>query len=109
MMYQVKYKIWIDADGDSFLGNGRFSLLKAVDELGSLSKASKKLEISYKKAWDMIESINDAGQEPLTTTSIGGSGGGGMTITAYGKKMLSQFERLHNDTRDFIDQQQFKN
>ncbi|MFQ3213083.1 MAG: molybdate transport system regulatory protein [Marivirga sp.] len=108
MGYQVKYKVWVEADGASFLGSGRIKLLKAVDELGSLNKAAKLLNISYKKAWDLIKSVNDAGQESMTTTTIGGSAGGGMRLTPYAKKMITQFENLHNHTSDFIKHQRIE-
>jgi molybdate transport system regulatory protein len=109
MSYQVKYKLWIEADEASFLGSGRIDLLKAVDEFGSLSKAAKHLNISYKKAWELIKSVNEAGHESMTITTTGGSAGGGMKLTAYAKMMINQFENLQNQTADFISHQAFKN
>lgn len=107
MSYQIKYKVWIEADQQTFLGSGRIRLLKTVEELGSLNKAAKKLNISYKKAWDLIKSINDTAKKPITATTTGGSGGGGMTLTEYGKKMMDQYERLSAQTQAFIEQQNF--
>jgi molybdate transport system regulatory protein len=108
MGYQVKYKMWIEADGASFLGSGRIRLLKSVDQLGSLSKAAAQLNISYKKAWDLIKSVNDAAQEPVTITETGGSGGGGMKLTPYGQKIIEQFEQVKAKANDFIDEQHFE-
>ena len=51
MAYQIKSKIWIESNGKILLGEGRVQLLKAIKETGSLSKAAKKLKMSYKKAW----------------------------------------------------------
>lgn len=109
MSYQIKFKIWIEGDEGSFLGNGRIKLLKAVDELGSLSKAAKHLNISYKKAWDLIKSVNDAGEEEMTITTTGGNTGGGMKLTPYAKTMIRQFENLKNQTADFINHYPFNN
>ncbi|MDB2587039.1 LysR family transcriptional regulator [Flavobacteriaceae bacterium] len=109
MGYQIKYKVWIETDEFTFLGNGRIRLLKTVQELGSLNKAAKALNISYKKAWDLIKSVNHASEEPLTTTTTGGSGGGGMKLTPYGIRMIAQYEALKSVTATFMDQQNFKN
>ncbi len=49
MTYKIKSKIWIESDGKILLGEGRVQLLKAIKETGSLSKAAKKLNMSYKK------------------------------------------------------------
>lgn len=107
MSYQIKYKVWIEADQQTFLGSGRIRLLKAVEELGSLNKAAKKLNISYKKAWDLIKSVNDTADKPMTATTTGGRGGGGMTLTDYGKKMMEQYEHLNAKTQAFMQQQNF--
>lgn len=108
MSYQIKYKIWIEADQQTFLGSGRIKLLKAVEELGSLNKAAKKLNISYKKAWDLIQSVNETAQKPMITTTTGGSGGGGMTLTDYGKTMIAQYEHLSLNTAAFMHRQKFE-
>ena len=50
MEYKIKSRIWIEVDGEILLGEGRVSLLKAIEKTGSLSKASKSLGMSYKKA-----------------------------------------------------------
>lgn len=107
MSYQVKYKLWIEADHKTFLGSGRIRLLKAVEELGSLNKAAKHLNISYKKAWDLIKSVNDTAHQPITITATGGSGGGGMKLTPYGKKMIAQYEELSTASKEFMQQQNF--
>ena len=108
MGYQVKYKMWIEAEGAPFLGSGRVRLLKSVDQLGSLSKAALQLNISYKKAWELIKSVNDAALEPITVSETGGSGGGGMKLTPYGIKIIAQFENVKAKANDFTDKQHFE-
>lgn len=108
MGYQVKYKMWIEADGANFLGSGRIRLLKSIDELGSLSKAALQLNISYKKAWDLIKSVNNAANEPVTISETGGSGGGGMKLTSYGRKLVAQFDQVKGKANDFIVNQHFE-
>ena len=86
MNYKIKSRIWIEADDNVLLGEGRVRLLKAIDETGSLSKAAKSMQMSYKKAWTLIDAVNKSSIKPVTITSIGGKGGGGAVLTEYGKK-----------------------
>ena len=87
------------------LGEGRVRLLKAIDEYGSLSKASKQLNISYKKAWKLIDAVNKSAKEPVTTSSVGGVGGGGVSLTPYGRKLVDAFETLNRNCWKYLDKQ----
>ncbi len=109
-MYSIKSRIWIETKNGPFLGEGRVRLLKAIQETGSLSKAAKTLEMSYKKAWHLVDSINKSASEPLTISNKGGKGGGGLTLTDYGLKMITAFEHLNHRCWDFLDEefQKFK-
>ena len=77
MGYKIKSRIWIESEDKVLLGEGRVHLLKAIQEMGSLSKAAKSLNISYKKAWQLLDSVNKSAKNPVTINSIGGKGGGG--------------------------------
>lgn len=105
MNYKIKSRIWIEADGDILLGEGRVSLLKAIDETGSLSKAAKSLGMSYKKAWSLIDTVNKRAEKPITTSSIGGKGGGGAQLTDYGKSLVETFETINENCWAFLDDQ----
>lgn len=105
MNYKIKSRIWIEADGDILLGEGRISLLKAIDETGSLSKAAKSLSMSYKKAWSLIDTVNKRAEKPVTTSSIGGKGGGGAQLTDYGKSLVETFETINENCWAFLDDQ----
>ena len=105
MAYKIKSRIWIESDGDVLLGEGRVNLLKAIEKTGSLSKAAKSLNISYKKAWQLIDSVNKSAKEPLTINSIGGKGGGGAELTSYGKSMVIAFDTINKNCWEFLDQQ----
>ena len=104
MNLQVKSRIWVETDEGVFLGNGRVRLLKAVDETGSLNKAAKKLNMSYKKAWNLIDSVNKKSDKEVVTKSVGGVDGGGAVLTEYGKSLIHQFENLNHQIIEFIDQ-----
>ena len=101
-MFQVKSRIWVENKETIFLGEGRIQLLKAIEKTGSLSKAAKSLNMSYKKAWNLIDAINKTAPKPMVEKSTGGTNGGGTIITSYGKKKIIQFEHLKHKCWDFM-------
>lgn len=105
MKFKIKSRIWIEADGYMLLGEGRVKLLRAIDETGSLSKAAKSLQMSYKKAWTLMDAVNKTAKEPVVTTSIGGHGGGGAKVTAYGLKLIQVFEEINTNCWNYLDYQ----
>ena len=105
MEYKIKSRIWIEADGEILLGEGRISLLKAIEETGSLSKAAKALGMSYKKAWSLIDAVNSRAKSPVCNTTIGGKQGGGTQITAYGKTLIETYESINKNCWEFLDKQ----
>lgn len=105
MDYTIKSRIWIEADGNILLGEGRVSLLKGIEDTGSLSKAAKSLGMSYKKAWSLIDAVNSRAQQPVITTSVGGKGGGGAKLTPYGKSLVNAFETINKNCWKFLDDQ----
>ena len=105
MSYKIKSRVWIEYDNHVLLGEGRVQLLKAIDETGSLSKAAKSLNLSYKKAWNLIDSVNKSAKKPVTIKSTGGKGGGGAELTEYGKSLIQVFDDINNRCWEFLDVQ----
>ncbi|MDA9343485.1 LysR family transcriptional regulator [bacterium] len=105
MGYKIKSRIWIESEDKVLLGEGRVHLLKAIQEMGSLSKAAKSLHISYKKAWQLLDSVNKSAKKPVTINSIGGKGGGGAELTEYGKSLVLVFDEINKDCWKFLDKQ----
>ena len=105
MDYKIKSRIWIESEDKVLLGEGRVHLLKAIQEMGSLSKAAKSLNISYKKAWQLLDSVNKSAKKPVTINSIGGKGGGGAELTEYGKSLVLVFDEINKDCWEFLDKQ----
>ena len=105
MNYKIKSRIWIEADGHVLLGEGRVSLLKAIADTGSLTKAAKSIGMSYKKAWSLIDAINKRAEKPVISTSIGGKGGGGAILTSYGKSLINTFDMINQNCWAFLDEQ----
>lgn len=105
MGYKIKSRIWIESEHGVFLGEGRVKLLKAIAKTGSLSKAASTLEMSYKKAWNLLDSMNKSTQEPLVITTTGGKGGGGASLTTYGEKAIETFDTINQKCWEFLDKE----
>lgn len=103
-MKQVKSRIWIEQEGEVFLGYGRVTLLKKVAETRSISAAAKTMGMSYKKAWKLINTMNTSSSQPLVITNTGGKDGGGTAITDYGRKMIDEFEMLNEACESFLNE-----
>ena len=102
---KAKSRIWIEGKDGVFLGEGRIKLLKAIESTGSISKAAKSINMSYKKAWNLIDSINKNGMAPSVVKNTGGTGGGGAELTPYGKKLILLFTELNLKCWALIDKE----
>jgi molybdate transport system regulatory protein len=102
--FKIKSRIWIETENGMFLGNGRVQLLKAIEETGSLTKAAKSLNMSYKKAWNLVDSVNKNAAEEVVSTNVGGKDGGGAIVTGYGKILIQKFDDLNAETIAFLNE-----
>ena len=102
MRYQVRYKLWFEKDQKFLLGEGSASLLDAINKLGSISQASKKVNISYKKAWKIIKDIETLTGETLIISKKGGIHGGGTVLTDVGKELLSEYMRINKKIKNCL-------
>jgi molybdate transport system regulatory protein len=102
---EVKSRIWIEKNGKPFLGNGRVALLKAIQQTQSINAASKKMKMSYKKAWLIIKEMEALVEQPIVVKVIGGKDGGGSTITDYGMYLIRYFEEINQKQVHFINEQ----
>ena len=96
--------IWIERhDGsERFLGKGRIQLLQLIIEHGSISKAAKAMEMSYKRAWDLINSMNSQALQPFVITQTGGKSGGGTIVTAEGLQAIEDYQALQGRFQEFL-------
>ncbi len=100
---KIKSKIWIETEEGIIISEGRIQLLKLIEETGSLNKAAKAMNISYQKAWKLVDASNKASKEPLISTQIGGNKGGGTVLTPYGKLLIESFEAINFSCWEFLD------
>lgn len=90
----LKIRCWIEMDQAKFFGPGRARLLELIEELGSLSKAAKAMNMSYKKAWDMVQDLNNRGSKPYVHLQKGGKDGGFAELTPHGSALLQKYREL---------------
>ncbi|MDQ1315224.1 MAG: molybdate transport system regulatory protein [Pseudomonadota bacterium] len=81
-------RFWLTLEGKNFLGRGRIELLQRIRETGSISKAAKEMKMSYKAAWDTVDSMNSAWQSPLVD-----SGPGGSRLTEDAERLIAVFQK----------------
>ena len=76
------------------MGPGKADLLEAIHQYGSISVAAKHMNMSYRRAWELVNTMNLCFVEPLVRTSPGGIHGGGAQLTELGFHVLTQFRNL---------------
>src|ERR1041385_2944437 len=97
----------IKLGGDGVFGPGKADLLESIDRLGSISAAARAMRMSYRQAWMLLDTMNQAFRGPLVETSQGGPRGGGAALTHMGKRILVCYRALQRkaakSTRDDLE------
>lgn len=101
-------RVWIDGKEGTFLGYGRIILLEKIREHGSITKAAKSMEMSYRNAWELVDSMNSQSSRPLVESATGGKGGGGAILTVEGEKAIKLFWEFHEDFQNFLKHEEQK-
>lgn len=83
-------------------GPGKADILEGIRETGSIAAAGRRLHMSYKRAWTLVEDMNRDFRAPLVETSKGGSGHGGATLTALGDEVLDRYRRMEAHAEDAV-------
>lgn len=93
---QVEFSapLWLNKDRKTFLESRRIELLEKIEEHGSISKAAKAAGMSYKGAWDAVNSMNNLVDRPLTVNLAGGKDGGGTFLTEEGRELVRMFRMV---------------
>ena len=76
------------------LGPGKIELIDAIEKTGSISSAAKSMNMSYRRAWNLVDSINHDFTDQIVVTSSGGKGGGGAVVTDMGLKIIERYRQI---------------
>ena len=99
----IKFKVWLEKDGEVLVGNGKVGLLRMIDELGSIQKAAEKHGMSYRHAWGMIQKIEKRAAVKFIETQVGGKNGGSAKLTPQGNEFLRDYSSLRKGLDEMIE------
>ena len=94
MTHSPKIRLRIILNPDTLIGWGKADLLQTIDEAGSISEAGRRMGMSYRRAWILINTMNGYFDEPLVRSMKGGRRGGGAELTKTGRAVLEAYRRI---------------
>ncbi|MCS3725169.1 winged helix-turn-helix domain-containing protein [Bradyrhizobium betae] len=89
--------IRIDLDDRGRIGPGKIELLEQIREHGSISAAGRAMEMSYKRAWDLVDEINRICGRTAVEPQAGGKNGGGAMLTKFGATLVARYRKIERD------------
>ena len=93
-MATARLTLRVDLDEDRAIGPGKIRLLEAIRDSGSITKAGIALGMSYRRAWLLVDDMNNCFREPVVAAQAGGSHGGGAALTLFGTKLIDQYRAI---------------
>jgi len=84
----------INLDPAGRIGHGKIELLENIAAFGSISAAARQMQMSYKRAWDLVEEMNQIFGKPVVAAQTGGKRGGGAQLTQVGLALVSRFRAI---------------
>jgi molybdate transport system regulatory protein len=100
--FELAGSIWFRSGTQNWGNPRRMALLAAIREHGSISAAARDIGLSYKAAWDAIDTINNLSDETLIQRNTGGQRGGGATLTSKAIEILELYEHLDEVHQRFM-------
>ena len=86
--------IRIDLDPEGRIGPGKIQLLENIEATGSISAAGRALELSYKRAWALVDELNRICGQAAVERQTGGKNGGGAMLTPFGASLVSRYREI---------------
>lgn len=90
----LKFRIRITKGEDIAIGPGKIALLEAIIDAGSITAAAKRLGMSYRRAWLLVDAMNHSFQSPVVETTKGGRAGGSTVVTALGEEVIRRYRTI---------------
>lgn len=99
MTFKVQFRLRIYRDEDIAIGPGKVALVEAIAETGSISAAARRLGMSYRRAWLLVDELNRSLRKPAVITAAGGKHGGGATLTREGENLVKRYRAIEGTSR----------
>ena len=99
---QIKGRLWIERQGQTFLSWGRVVLLERIRETGSIAAAARAMKMAYSHAWTLVANMNHLAGEELVARTFGGRNGGKAWLTPAGEAAVAQFWELATKFREWL-------
>ncbi|MAB13453.1 LysR family transcriptional regulator [Parvibaculum sp.] len=94
MAMEMRLTLRLDMGGEHALGVGKVRLMELIEESGSISRAAKEMGMSYRRAWLLVNDLNQRFGTPLVETQRGGGGGGGAALSETGRDVVTLYRRM---------------
>lgn len=91
---RVQFRLRITKGDDIAVGPGKIDLLEAIAETGSITAAAKRLSMSYRRAWLLVDTMNRCFRAPVVVAEAGGRRGGGAALTPLGADVVRRYRRV---------------
>ena len=96
----VRFRVRVTRGDDIAIGPGKIALLEAIASAGSITNAAKALDMSYRRAWLLVDTMNRSFRAPVVAAGAGGSRGDGATLTALGREVVERYRRIESTASD---------
>ncbi len=96
-MLKLRYKLWIEKDGEKVFGDGPLDILHRVEKTGSLRQAAEEINMSYSQAWNLIKDLEKRLGFNLLKRKVGGERGGGSEITEEARELMTKFKLFREE------------
>jgi len=101
-------KVWLEYKGQPILGKGGAEILEAIGDEASISKAARKIGMSYRYVWNYVAKMEKALKKPIVETYKGGrAGGGGARLTELGKSLLKEYKRVEDYVSEILGDEEY--
>ena len=94
---QPRLSVRIDLGADDRIGPGKIELLESIHRCGSISAAGRAMQMSYKRAWDLVDEINRICRQAAVESQTGGKNGGGAVLTPFGRALVACYRKIERD------------
>jgi molybdate transport system regulatory protein len=92
----------IDLDAEGRIGPGKIQLLENIHACGSISAAGRAMDMSYKRAWDLVDEINRICRHAAVERQTGGKNGGGAILTPLGISLVTRYRKIERDAASAV-------